>query len=302
MSGIESPTCLHRHARFRANGRGTTLIGLLVVIGIIAILISMLVPSLNRTMSLAASTVCTHSLREIGHGLTLYRVDSDGWLPTDLKVDSEPEEAVTASSQREAWFQKLVPTYLQDPLIMTCPKDPYRYRMVEASKNWNTARNVGDYASFGLNQFIMTAAGGRLADLDRHWPKRPLDTILLADLGPDSLRGIDPTPLSTSRGGPRRKDSMLTWNDGYSPLDVEYRAPWVTRRHGHGINMLTVAIGVRSARTEDVMRQPVRTYYEECRAGGCGLCNIMDRERPRILHYTFAKDRLYWWTGPVAWD
>ena len=276
--------------------RGTTFIELLVVVGIIVVLISMLIPSLQRTMRLAASTVCMHNLREIGSGLTMYRYENDGWVPTSLA--EPPENSVTASAHREAWFLRLYPTYLSEPRVMTCPRDPYRYRLLEAPGGLASPK-AGDLASYGLNSFILNAAGGKLADLDRNLPSRPLDTILVADLGPDSMRDVRgrvPT------NGPRRKAGLLSWDDGYNPVSTHMAAPWVTRRHGHGINMLTLAGGVRHARTEEVMRNPVKTYYEDCGGGGCSLCNERDPGRPLILHYSFVRDRLYWWTGPILQD
>jgi len=289
-----------RHVIAGNRQRGTTLIELLIVIGIIALLISMLVPSLKRTMSLAASTVCMHNLREIGHGLTMYRYDNDGWVPTSFG-DAE-EESVTASAQSEAWFHRLYPTYIAEPQAMTCPEDPYRFRLLEAPGGLANPQ-AGDFASYGLNSFILNADGGRLADLDRHRPTRPLDTILVADLGPDSIREIRSASGHTlSKGGPLRKGSLLAWGDGYNPLALQMTEPWVTRRHGHGINMLTLGGGVRSAGTEQVMRNPVRALYTDCEAGGCTLCNNGQSYRPLILHYSFARDQLYWWTGPLPGD
>ncbi|MCH8146534.1 MAG: prepilin-type N-terminal cleavage/methylation domain-containing protein [Planctomycetes bacterium] len=276
--------------------RGTTLIELLVVFGIIGVLISMLIPSLQRSMRLAASTVCMHNLKVIGDGLFMYRMDNDGWVPTSLA--EPPEASVTASAHREAWFVRLFPTYLAEAKVMTCPRDPFRFRLLEAPGGVKDPR-AGDLASYGLNSFILNAAGGKLADLDRHRPVRPLDTILVADLGPDSLRDVRG---GIARNGPRRKESLLSWDDGYNPVSMHMAAPWVTRRHSHGINVLTLAGGVRHAQTDDVMRNPVKTHYPDCAAGGCSLCNNSDPARPLILHYSFARDRLYWWTGQILRD
>ncbi len=283
------------------------------MVGIIGLLISMLIPSLKRTMRLAASTVCMHNLVQIGNSLTMYRVDSDGWLPTDLATDDASEAGTVAGmGDDDAWFQRLYPTYMSDLLVMTCPEDPYRYQMEEAIRRWDDPSlkqhpddpDIGDCASYGINGFIMTAGGGKLADLDRHPAKRPLDTILVTDLGPDSLRIASNRASSSGSGktGMRREGAVARWDDGYDPLVVQEEAPWVTRRHGHGINMLTVANGVRSARTVDVMRESVRVYYEDCAAGGCALCNRTDPSRPFIYHCSFAKDRLFWWTGSTNVD
>lgn len=61
--------------------RGFTLTELLVVIGLIAILISLLLPVLNKTRVAARSANCLSNLRQLGVGLTMYLSAHRGRLP-----------------------------------------------------------------------------------------------------------------------------------------------------------------------------------------------------------------------------
>ncbi len=63
---------------------GFTLIELLVVIAIIAILASLLVPTLARSKEMGRRVHCTGNLRQIGIGIRLYQEDNDGKPPLFL--------------------------------------------------------------------------------------------------------------------------------------------------------------------------------------------------------------------------
>lgn len=61
-----------------------TLIELLVVVAIIALLISILLPSLNAAREQARSVVCLSNLKQFGVGITMYSSDYRGTLPGPL--------------------------------------------------------------------------------------------------------------------------------------------------------------------------------------------------------------------------
>lgn len=69
---------MKKHIR-RAGSNGFTLVELLVVIGIIALLVSILLPALNKARNAAVSTQCLAMLRQFGNADAIYVNSNRGW-------------------------------------------------------------------------------------------------------------------------------------------------------------------------------------------------------------------------------
>jgi prepilin-type N-terminal cleavage/methylation domain-containing protein/prepilin-type processing-associated H-X9-DG protein len=73
--------------------RGFTLVELLVVIGIIAVLVSILLPSLGRARESANQAKCLSNLRQLGVAFQMYANEANGKFPLAARYDApRPED------------------------------------------------------------------------------------------------------------------------------------------------------------------------------------------------------------------
>jgi prepilin-type N-terminal cleavage/methylation domain-containing protein/prepilin-type processing-associated H-X9-DG protein len=83
---------------------GFTLVELLVVIGIIALLISILLPALNRAREQANLIECQSNLRQMGQLCMIYTGDNQGFLPYGYAYTSYTSN--TLSSGNKGWWDE----------------------------------------------------------------------------------------------------------------------------------------------------------------------------------------------------
>src|SRR5262245_27228644 len=83
LSRFPSRSCSHAQDAF-------TLVELLVVIGVVSMLISILLPSLQRAREAAYTTQCLSNVRQIGLAAMMYVNDHKGYLLTNFDMSYPP--------------------------------------------------------------------------------------------------------------------------------------------------------------------------------------------------------------------
>lgn len=151
--------------------RGFTLVELLVVIGIIALLISMLLPALNRAREAAKTVLCLSQLRQVGTASALYVNESRGYLVPCYTWPATPD-----GDRIHQFLQRYLPNQ-GNKTVWTCP---------------NAIPGVNDEfpMTYGANQGVHvfhTTVLPTLAPQARVTRiRRPAETIALADASQSS--------------------------------------------------------------------------------------------------------------------
>lgn len=105
-------------------GRAFTLVELLVVVAIIALLISILLPALNRARSTAQDVVCVTNLKQLGLSVNMYQADNADAFPLavtdELFWDRQVAEYMSIEPIRDG---KVVEFSDKGARMFLCPRD-----------------------------------------------------------------------------------------------------------------------------------------------------------------------------------
>src|SRR4051812_40651478 len=111
--------CMFFRCNTRNNpSRGFTLVELLIVIGIIAVLIALLLPAMNKAREQSRRTACLANLRTLGQAMVLYANSSHDRLP-----NSNPLHTVNDYAGTNYVLVALANNFVRSPAAFHCPSD-----------------------------------------------------------------------------------------------------------------------------------------------------------------------------------
>lgn len=127
-------SCFSRSFRTPAEPRrGFTLVELLVVIGIVAVLIAILLPTLARAREAAKGAVCMSNLRSLGQAFHAYLAENKGYGTLTSFAQPKPDgtlinrfwfatfDATLPVGKRFDWSQGFLTPYIKIKSITECP-------------------------------------------------------------------------------------------------------------------------------------------------------------------------------------
>jgi prepilin-type N-terminal cleavage/methylation domain-containing protein len=220
---------------------GFTLVELLVVIGIIAVLVSILLPTVARARLSAVNAACLSNLRDCGNMLQMYANENKDKVPLGYLNNRRHESYIISQlvSSGERWYSVLGPMYLSkymaDGRSWYCPSpnhtdDKWTYDAREDTTHLNQwPPEENPFISRAGYYFRPAFSWGNSQSPPKTWDGKPNPWPQMSKLTKKAIAtDLWPIPLgSIATIAPHNRTTNILWGDRSAnvvPLDGDIRA------------------------------------------------------------------------------
>ncbi|MFQ5413839.1 MAG: type II secretion system protein [Phycisphaerae bacterium] len=219
----------------RTTRSGFTLLEVIVVIGVVALLVSILIPSLSRARGQAKRLACQANLRQLGTAMTVYADSSMSWYPSWSAWHvwgyyETPLDGTDGDDAGPAWTERLKNAGLESVDIFKCPSryfpDDVPVTYFEAAyAAWHrferTATRQHDIRYPG--EFVLS---GDCTNPFFYAP--PFGTNVKRDIDDADMDNATSPTLDWSRPAHLKTDNNVLFGDGHAAAYHEFRPKEMT--------------------------------------------------------------------------
>jgi prepilin-type N-terminal cleavage/methylation domain-containing protein/prepilin-type processing-associated H-X9-DG protein len=254
-STLPRPLRLGTARRHRYRRHAFTLVELLVVIGIIALLISILMPALSKARQQAKTVQCLSNLRQMGHAWSIYMAENRGHLIEYMWYKDDNNQKYNPDTVYNGYWVGILFQYKFQPAALLCPEaaDPMEFNVNKGmglvQKAWTGEfqtstpvaikrdKNTWRVGSYGFNRYLTRKYNGFGSKVTSVKPSSEVPMFLdclWADLKPENLAKGTSAPYNGTNAIPAPPNLSGQGLQESSPYEA-----WrmLIARHGRAINI-----------------------------------------------------------------
>ena len=190
---------------------GFTLLELLVVIGVIAVLASLLLPALSKAKQSAHSVTCKNNLRQWAVSFQLHTDDFQFYPPYGLSESGKNEDYKTWKQRLAIYMQNKFYTYAD-----AVNSGGTRLKGIDICPGYDRLRGMhGSYGHIGSYAYNKA---GLMKNITPEGNFGLGGNIVMTRLGPEDIRCIRESEISNPSDMIAMSDSMLYWIPNDTPI------------------------------------------------------------------------------------